>query len=99
MIIDVHAKALKYEEDKLAKARRVYERALGAEKKNLNSIPSLEYRVWLWRFLQMLVEQGMVRCNDLRTLEAECLDIGNSYMQGAAVNGQPRPTVVSSISS
>ena len=62
-----------------------------------NSIPNVTCRVWLFTILKLLVQQGLVGCEDLESLQAECMDHGNQYMNGAADNNQPRPVVVSSL--
>lgn len=63
---------------------------------NVNSIPNVTCRVWLFKILELLVQQGLVGCNDLQSLQAECMDYGNQYIADAARNIQPRPVVVSS---
>ncbi|KAK2810171.1 hypothetical protein FQN50_003141 [Emmonsiellopsis sp. PD_5] len=64
---------------------------------NINAIPGVSCRVWLFTVLQGLVQHGIVRCTDLAALQQECMGIGNQYMADAAVNRQPRPVVRSTL--
>jgi hypothetical protein len=76
------------EEQRLDQLMRTYD-------SNVNSIPGVTCRVWLFRILEVLVQGGLVRCADLQALEAECMDCGNQHMSSAANNTQPRPVVAS----
>ncbi|KAK2761589.1 hypothetical protein FQN54_001417 [Arachnomyces sp. PD_36] len=60
---------------------------------NINAVPGISCRVWLFRVLQDLVQHGIVRCHDLAALQHECMGIGNQYMADAADNRQPRPVI------
>lgn len=62
---------------------------------NANDIPGITCRVWIFKILALLVQCGLVRCDNLQTLQEECLAFGNQYMNDAAKNNQPRPFVVS----
>jgi hypothetical protein len=57
----------------------------------LSTIPGVTCRVWLFTIMALLVQYGVVRCNDLNALQAECMSIGNHYRFGAVANHQPRP--------
>jgi hypothetical protein len=60
------------EEQRLDQLMRTYDG-------NVNSIPGVACRVWLFRILEVLVQGGLVRCADLQALEAECMDCGNQH--------------------
>ncbi|KAI9759964.1 MAG: hypothetical protein M4579_001997 [Chaenotheca gracillima] len=64
-----------------------------------NDIPNVTCRVWIFITLQLLVQNGLLKCDDLEALQQECLDFGNHYMRSAASNDQPRPVVVSKLCS
>ena len=64
---------------------------------NLNGIPNVTCRVWLFRILEILVQHGLVRCSSLQDLQAECMEYGNQHSEGAAFNNQPRPVTVSRV--
>ena len=61
-----------------------------------NSTPGITCRVWLFVILSLLIQDGLLHCNDLVALQQECFDFGNASMTSAANNNQPRPVKVSS---
>ncbi|RAH49304.1 uncharacterized protein BO95DRAFT_487576 [Aspergillus brunneoviolaceus CBS 621.78] len=64
---------------------------------HLNSMPGLTCRVWVLTIVKKPVEQGLVRCNDLKALEAECFALGNHFLKTAAAAIQPRPIIKSRV--
>lgn len=60
---------------------------------DVNSIPGVTCRVWEMAILQKLIQDGVVRCNNLDELERECMAVGNQHSAAAARNDQPRPVV------
>lgn len=58
-------------------------------------ISGVTCRVWVLRIIPLLIQAGLLRCNDLAGLQ-ECFDYGNACMNTAAANFQPRPVRVSS---
>lgn len=82
------ASILADEEQRLNQLMRTYDG-------NVNSIPGVTCRMWLFRILEVLVQGGLVHCVDLQALEAECMDCGNQHMNSAANDTQPRPVVAS----
>ncbi|MCJ1469414.1 hypothetical protein MMC07_008047 [Pseudocyphellaria aurata] len=63
---------------------------------SVNSIPGITCRVWLWRIVRLLIQAGLLHCDDLAGLQQECIDYGNACQGSAAANEQPRPVRVSS---
>lgn len=74
----------------------------------VNDILGVTCRVWLFVVLERLVREGVSGFRDvdvdvdggddglgLLRLERECMEVGNSVCQEAALNCQPRPVVVS----
>lgn len=61
-----------------------------------NSIPGFTCRVWVLTILPLLIQAGLLRCDDLAGLQQECFDYGNTCMTSAGNNDQPRPVKVSS---
>lgn len=61
-----------------------------------NTTPGFTCRVWVFVILPLLVQFGLLRCNDLADLQQEYFDFGNAHMNSAASNDQPRPVEVSS---
>ena len=61
-----------------------------------NTTPGLTCRVWVFVILPLLIQVGLLRCNDLAGLEQECFNLGNECMDSAAGNDQPRPVRISS---
>jgi len=61
-----------------------------------NTTPGFTCRVWVFMILPLLIQAGLLRCNDLAGLQQECFGYGNEYMSSAARNDQPRPVRVSS---
>lgn len=61
-----------------------------------NTIPGLTCRVWVFTILPLLIQAGLLRCNDLAGLQQECFNYGNSEMTSAASNEQPRSVSISS---
>lgn len=59
-----------------------------------SSIPGMSFRVWLFRIMALLIQHGLVRCDNIPALEQECKDIGNQHRGDAAGNRQPRPVRV-----
>jgi hypothetical protein len=80
-----------HKEQQLDRIMRTYD-------SSINSILGISCRVWIFEILKILVQQNLVRCNDLQALEVECKSFGNQHMHTAAANEQPRPTVVSKLS-
>ncbi|OJD13800.1 hypothetical protein AJ78_05782 [Emergomyces pasteurianus Ep9510] len=64
---------------------------------NINSIPGVTCRVWIMKVLEMLIENGIVRCNSTSELQDECFTIGNQNSAAASKNNQPRPVVRSRV--
>lgn len=64
--------------------------------KSLKDISGITCRVWIFTILPLLIQAGLLRCNDLESLQQECFNWGNAYMDSAASNDQPRPVRVSS---
>lgn len=65
----------------------------------LNTIPGLTCRVWVWTIMKLLLESGMVQMSgSIEQLELECKTFGNQFREGASRNEQPRPVVRSNIS-
>ncbi len=62
--------------------------------KSLNEIPNVTCKVWLFKILLQLVQQGFMQCHDSKILETECLAFGNGFRWEASANVQPRPVVV-----
>jgi hypothetical protein len=61
-----------------------------------NTIPGLTCRFWVFMILPLLIQAGLLRCDDLVGLQQECFGYGNECMSSAANNDQPRPVKVSS---
>lgn len=51
--------------------------AMRAYDNSLNTIPGLTCRVWLFTIIALLVQHGVVHCDNLNALQAECMSIGN----------------------
>ena len=66
---------------------------------NLNGIEGLTCRVWILKVVGLLVENGLVRCEDVGPLEQECMEVGNAYAEDVAANNQSRPVVASKLAS
>ncbi|KKY27214.1 hypothetical protein UCRPC4_g01197 [Phaeomoniella chlamydospora] len=62
--------------------------------RTLNTIQGLTCRVWVMKIIPLLVRQGLLRCNDVKALQAECMNFGNRYARSAAAAEQPRPIMV-----
>ncbi|KAJ5807989.1 hypothetical protein N7474_009258 [Penicillium riverlandense] len=60
---------------------------------DINSIPGITCRVWLFAILKKLVDEGIVNCPSIEELQEECMEIGNRVSLDAARNVQPRPVV------
>lgn len=73
--------------------------AMRAYDNSLSTIPGLTCRVWLFTVMALLVQYGVVRCNDLNALQTECMSIGNQHRLGAAANNQPRPVAAATLCS
>lgn len=65
----------------------------------VNSIPGVTCRVWLFRIYSLLLQNRLVRCDNVNSLEQECKALGNDTMMGAWNNLQPRPVKISQYSS
>ncbi|EXJ92452.1 hypothetical protein A1O3_01003 [Capronia epimyces CBS 606.96] len=81
-----------HREQELATIMRTYDN-------NLNDIPGIRCRLWIFLVLKLLVQQGLVHCDNLETLQQECLRIGNEHSQEAIDNYQPRPVLIAESSS
>ena len=57
----------------------------------LNEIPGVTCRVWLFEVLPRLVEAGFFTCRDPQALQTECLELGDGIRIEASRNLQPRP--------
>lgn len=53
-----------------------FQQLVRADHTNVNIIPSMPCRIWLFRALQRLQHAGLLRCNDLNALEQEVRKIG-----------------------
>lgn len=62
---------------------------------SVNTIPGLTCRVWIFMILPLLIQAGLLQCNDLAGLQQECCDFGNAHMTSSASNDQPRPVEIS----
>ncbi|PLN78864.1 hypothetical protein BDW42DRAFT_187091 [Aspergillus taichungensis] len=51
---------------------------------DVNSIPSVTCRVWLFTILQKLIQNGIVICSSCDALQQECMDFGNQHSAAAA---------------
>lgn len=66
----------------------------------LNAIPGLTCRVWIWMIVEKLMERAILQnSGSLDELEHECKAFGNIFSAGASRNEQPRPVVKSELSS
>ena len=65
----------------------------------LNAMAGVTCRVWVLKIVELLVQHGLIRCQDVGALEQECFAIGNKYARDCAENNQPRPVLVSTKSS
>lgn len=62
-----------------------------------NQIAGVTCRVWLLTILSELVAADLVRCKDIKALEAECFELGNRHMASASKAEQPRPIELSRV--
>ena len=65
------------------------DRIMRSEDDSLNSIVGVSCRVWIFAILPHLIETGLLRCDDLDSLQQECFGFGNAHMMSAKENDQP----------
>ncbi|KAL3472276.1 hypothetical protein BJX99DRAFT_235857 [Aspergillus californicus] len=73
------------------------DRTMRSRDGDVNSIPGVTCRVWLFTIFEALMRDSIVRCSSVNAVQEDCMGIGNEYMVSAAANAQPRPVVVSRV--
>lgn len=68
------------------------EKLIMAEDDSVNSVSDTTCRVWLLRALERTRDEDILRCDDLKALEREVMDWGNSKQVSAIQAEKPRPT-------